>query len=252
MMGNPDVELPGMRTPSQVFRILHHERPEEIVLTGASLDAGACHLVARLDRNLRVLETTLPCSLVPTLSSPRCELAVVGHVPRGAPSEEEGPCWLSAAVCDALAERLWQRGEHWEQDTAVAVLGELRSFVQQEVERVRAENDAHQDFSWGAVLIIGPRGMLLGNGRMSTLAVRKNGETRNAANTSGPFEVIFDASRLDSALLAVGPPVAALPEPILKSHLERDAPFEARMTAMIHTLRAAGVTQGGLIGGFFP
>lgn len=250
-MSATDLELPGMRTPSQEFRILHHERPEEIVLTGASLDTGACHLVARLDRNLRVLETTLPCSLVPTISSPRCELAVVGHAPRDDASRP-GATWLAAAVCDALAERLWQRGEHWEHDTAGSVLGELRAYVQSDVERARIEHDGQSNLSWGAVLIIGARGMLLGNGRMSTIALRKNGETRNAANTDGPFEVVFQASRLSAALLAVGPPVAALPEQVLRSHLERDAPFEARMTAMIHTLRAAGVSEGGLIGGFFP
>lgn len=244
-IGDPRVDV--------TLRITHHERPTEVVLTGTSLDADACHLVARLDRQLRIFETTLPCGLVPALTSPRCDLAVVAHA-SGAEPSAPGGSWLAAAVCDALAERLWQRGEKWEHDAAGEVLRDLRKWVQAEVERVRERKgiDANQDLLWAAVLVVASRGLLLGGGRVSTLALRRSGETRGATSENGTIERVFDARKLHSALLAVGPTVSVLPERTLKGHLEREAPPEERLTAMTQALHAADVTRGGIVAGFFP
>ncbi|MBX3251539.1 MAG: hypothetical protein KF901_30450 [Myxococcales bacterium] len=234
------------------LRITQHERPTELVFTGASLDADACHLVARLDRQLRVFETTLPCGLVPALTAPRCDLAVVAHASSADPTP--GGSWLAAAVCDALAERLWQRGEHWEHDAAGEVLRDLRVWVQAEVERVRTRKglDAERELSWAAVLVVASRGLLLGGGRVSTLALTRAGEARSAASGDGAIERVFDAQALHAALLAVGPTVSVLPERTLRGHLERDAAPEERLTAMAQALHAADVTRGGIIAGFFP
>lgn len=219
------------------------------VFTGASLESGS-HLVARLHRQLQVLETTVPRMLVPQLATPRCDIGVVVHASRSDPTEP-GATRLITTVSHALAERMSR--EEWDPSAIAALLPELRAHVALAVAEEReGQLEDEQVYSWAAALVVSSRGLLIGEGRVSLLALTRDREIRRIACEDGSVEQLFDPQTLHAALLVVGPAVGTLPEQLLRSHLERDAPPDERLNGVVEALQASNVTEGGVIGAFFP
>ncbi|MBX3249593.1 MAG: hypothetical protein KF901_20620 [Myxococcales bacterium] len=256
----PDPRLPERPSPKGVNgddapdgvnpRVSHPSGRSELIFTGTSLVDGA-HLVGRLHRQLQVLETSVPDVLVPELGTVRCDLAVVAYGPR-TDAPQRGAPWLATTVSHALAERMSL--EEWDPARIATILPELRDHLHHAVVSARARDgvEAAEGDAWAAVVVVSSQGLLLGEGQVSTLALTRGGETRRVASKDGMVEQRFDPRALHAALLVVGPGVGRLSETLLRSHLEREAPPDDRLSGMRNALEAGGVNRGGLLGAFFP